>query len=112
MCIVGEGRRVKEKQIKESTLVTNIVRELKKRYGDAVCVEKRHGTPYGKIGQPDLSICIDGRRVELEAKVGRNKPTAMQWERLAEWARAGAVVGVVYSVEDALRIVEQAREKL
>ena len=33
------------------------------------CYEKRHGSMYAASGQPDISACIDGRRVEIEVKV-------------------------------------------
>ena len=42
------------------------------KYLDTVprcCYEKRHGDMYGNAGQPDISACIDGRRVEIEVKV-------------------------------------------
>lgn len=33
------------------------------------CYEKRHGSMYAEAGQPDISACINGRRVEIEVKV-------------------------------------------
>ena len=33
------------------------------------CYEKRHGSMYAEAGQPDISACINGRRVEVEVKV-------------------------------------------
>lgn len=92
------------------------------------CCEKRHGSPYGKTGQPDITGCIKGRRFEIEVKVPDenaapervvcpywpdearamadgslsapgNKPTALQARRLEEWQAAGAVAFVAYSVE-------------
>ena len=50
---------------------TLLVKKIMK-YLDTVprcCYEKRHGDMYGNAGQPDISACIDGRRVEIEVKV-------------------------------------------
>ena len=42
------------------------------KYLDTVqncCYEKRHGSMYSVAGEPDISACINGRRVEIEVKV-------------------------------------------
>ena len=33
------------------------------------CYEKRHGSMYSVAGEPDISACINGKRVEIEVKV-------------------------------------------
>lgn len=98
------------------------------------CYEKRHGSMYAEAGQPDISACVNGRRVEIEVKVPSaaaikrndyliftaiwprhvsmlnmpgNKPTELQIERLLEWERAGAVAFVAYSVEAVRDVVEK-----
>lgn len=42
------------------------------KYLDTVqncCYEKRHGSMYSVAGEPDISACINGKRVEIEVKV-------------------------------------------
>jgi hypothetical protein len=36
------------------------------------------GTGYGNSGVPDFLVCHNGRFVGIEAKAGKNKPTALQ----------------------------------
>lgn len=45
------------------------------------CYEKRHGSMYAEAGQPDISACINGRRVEIEVKV----PSAAAIKRNDSW---------------------------
>ena len=110
------------------------------KYLDTVpncCYEKRHGDMYGNAGQPDISACIDGRRVEIEVKVPSaaavrnttslvyapiwpiygtetfcgqwpgNKPTALQVERLLAWEASGAVAFIAYSADAVRYVVEK-----
>ena len=61
-----------------------------------------HGGIYTERGTPDVIGCVDGRMVAFECKRDRTERlTRIQLRRLAEWIRAGAVVGAVASVEDA-----------
>lgn len=46
-------------------------------------------------GTPDFAVCHVGRYLGLEAKAGAGKPTKLQWERLAEIARAGGSTMVI-----------------
>lgn len=85
---------------RETALVRSILRALEKAPG--VAVRKRHGTAMGKAGDPDLSGCLNGRHFELEVKRPGNEPTPLQLVRLAEWQRAGALVGVVHNAREAL----------
>jgi pantoate kinase len=36
------------------------------------------GTGYGNSGVPDFLVCHKGRFIAVEAKAGKNKPTALQ----------------------------------
>ena len=56
-------------------------------------------------GQPDVTGCIQGYRIELEGKMPGKKPTPLQAQRLRLWADAGAITGVYYSLEEAQKIV-------
>lgn len=69
----------------EKALVRRILREIKAHGGKAI---KLHGL---ERGCPDIIACIQGRCVVIEAKVGRNRPTALQTRRLQEWRAAGAL---------------------
>ena len=61
---------------------------------------KRWGGGMGVAGEPDIDACIGGRSLQLEVKRPGEKPTALQLKRLDEWRQAGAVTGVVTSVEE------------
>jgi hypothetical protein len=61
---------------------------------------KRWGGGMGVAGDPDIDACIRGRSVQLEVKRPGERPTPLQLKRMEEWRRAGAVVGVVSSVEE------------
>jgi len=61
---------------------------------------KRWGGTMGVAGEPDIDACIRGRSLQLEVKRPGEKPTQLQVRRLQEWREAGAVVGVVTSVEE------------
>ncbi len=94
---------------RESAIVRSIRRYLD-GLAPAVYYEKRWGGPYGRVGAPDLSLCVRGRRVELEVKNADGQPTKAQRAELAKWQAAGAVVGVVRSADDVRAIVEQIGE--
>lgn len=61
---------------------------------------KIHGNAYVETGTPDIAGCIRGRAFFLELKVPGKKPTAIQERRLREWKEAGAITGVVTSIEE------------
>jgi len=92
---------------RESTITRNILRALRGVPG--LLVRKRHGSAAGISGDPDLFGCYDGRHFEIEVKRPGARPTPRQQQRLKEWARAGARVGVARSVEEALDIVGATR---
>ena len=94
---------------KESTLNKNVVKWLNSL---RLCkAYKRKGSAYNR-GQADVSGCLCGIRIELEGKVGDNKPTKLQKHWLAKWHAAGAITGVYWSLDDAKMIIaEQAAER-
>jgi hypothetical protein len=65
-------------------------------------VRKRWGSEMAAAGDPDLAGCYRGRHFELEVKTESGRLTRIQEVRLEEWRRAGAVVGVVHSPDEAL----------
>ena len=87
---------------RESSIVTSIMRELRKH---GAMVIKIHGDPYMPGGTPDLVGCASGRCFALEVKRPGEKPRALQVQQLEKWRKAGAVVGVVTSVKEAVYLV-------
>jgi len=88
---------------RESTLVREIVAALRATPG--VVVRKRHGSSWSVAGDPDLYGSFRGRHFEIEVKRRDGVVAELQRARLRDWARAGALVGVARSVDEALRIV-------
>lgn len=72
---------------------------------------KVHGGPYSQRGMPDIMACRDGRLYCFEVKVQGNKATKLQRKRLAQFAAAGAVCGVVYSLEEVQALIRAAEAK-
>ncbi len=52
---------------------------------------KRHTGLYGRVGEPDITGCKDGKHFEIEVKVPGKTPTGIQWQRIREWKDAGAL---------------------
>lgn len=52
-------------------------------------------------GRPDINGCYHGRMFKIELKVpdNRNSASKKQSYELQRWYRAGAAVGVIYSME-------------
>jgi pantoate kinase len=53
------------------------------------------GTGYGNSGVPDFVICHKGRFIAVEAKAGRNKPTALQEMHLQKISDRGGIALVI-----------------
>lgn len=88
----------------EATLSKNIVKALNRL---AHChAEKRWtGGAFTRVGEPDVTGCVCGRRFEIEVKVPGKKARRIQEKRLQDWASAGAIVGTVTSVDEALNLL-------
>ncbi len=69
---------------------------------------KRWGGGMGVAGDPDIDACLRGRSVQLEVKRPGEKATPLQLMRLDEWRRAGAITGVVTSVEEVKALLASA----
>lgn len=64
---------------------------------------------FGEYGSPDiLGILEGGRFLALEVKLPKGKVTEHQEAWLAEAKRLGAIVSVVRSVDEAIKIVKEA----
>lgn len=53
------------------------------------------GTGYGNSGVPDFLICHKGRFIAVEAKAGRNKPTALQELHMERIRNNGGIALVI-----------------
>lgn len=62
-------------------------------------------------GVPDLVGVVHGRFFGLEVKMPGEKATPVQQARLNAIARAGGIAAVVYSPEEAVRILQAATKK-
>lgn len=85
----------------EATIAKNIVRYLR---GLPYAHARRtwQGGSMAQAGEPDVDAVVDGRSVRLEVKrpETRRRVTPLQAVALHRWSAAGAVVGVVCSVEE------------
>ena len=67
---------------------------------------------FSRTGEPDIIGCYKGRAFAIEVKQPGQAPFAVQWVRLLEWHKAGAVVGVAFNKEDALAIAIEGKSGL
>lgn len=88
---------------RELTLQKKIVAAIKAEGGLARIIAQ---TPYTVIGDPDIAGTYLGRTLQFEVKEEGEKPTEIQLLRLSEWKAAGSIVGVVYSINDALHLLK------
>lgn len=94
----------------EKTIVAAILRALRAR---GVWAVKIHGGPYQAAGIPDIIAVAPetGRFLGIEVKRPGGRLTELQGATLRRIKEAGGVVGVAYSVEDALTLYAQANRK-
>ena len=64
----------------------------------------KHSSPFSK-GWPDVQGCLNGRTLAFEVKQPGKKATILQKTELLKWFKAGAITGVVTSVDDVKRII-------
>lgn len=87
------------RRIKEATIVGQIQRYLNETYGEAGYVRKTHGGNYSR-DWPDLVGSVKGVPVVLEVKTIDGQPTPLQLRELDKWRAAGAIAGIVRSVDE------------
>lgn len=93
----------------ETDITKKIMNHLKSR---PYCwAFKTHGGIMQAAGIPDVIACFKGRFVGLEVKRPGNKPTLLQKVTLDLINKAGGTGAVVYSLEDAIRILEKIDNK-
>jgi hypothetical protein len=60
------------------------------------------GTGYGNSGVPDFIVCLGGEFLAIEAKAGKNAPTALQLKNLDAVVTAGGRALVIN--EDSIKL--------
>lgn len=70
---------------------------------------KVHGSEFQPSGLPDISGVYRGYSVQCETKMPGNKPSMIQYRMHNKMRRAGALVVVSYSVEEAVQMLEHIR---
>lgn len=88
------------------TGLTRRIRAVLKRLGAKTV--KFHGSGFTEEGTPDVLGCYKGRALALEIKLPGEEATPIQLKRLAEWRTAGAIVGVVHSIEELRNLLREA----
>lgn len=91
-------------KVKESTVKKRMVAYANRIPG---ChLQARHGGPANR-GEPDLTGCFRGLRLEIEVKVGDNRPTPLQYDQMAKWAGVGAVSVCIRSLDELKEILDR-----
>ena len=90
---------------KERGTQSRILAELKKRYPYSKFINI-HVDEFGNDGEPDIVGCYNGRAVVMEVKQPGEKPDPLQERKLNHWSAAGALVGVVTSVPEAMGLMQ------
>lgn len=73
--------------------VKNSIRQRLKAAGAYYCMPI--GTGFGISGILDFAVCHKGRYIGIEAKAGKNKPTALQLKHMREIVAAGGIALVI-----------------
>ena len=101
----------------ETLLVGRMQKAIKRVYPSAWIFKVFGGGSHQRVGVPDLLVVVQGRLIALEVKAqgptesdlhARERATPTQLATLEALARAGAVGGVVLTVEEALGLIEIA----
>lgn len=70
------------------------------------------GTGYGNSGVPDFLVCLGGEFLGIEAKAGKNKPTALQEKNMREIESAGGRTLVVTDDPITIDVLEAVLENM
>lgn len=88
----------------EKSLVKKILAYLKSIPG--CYARKRHGGAFNP-GEPDITGCLEGWRLEFEVKLEGNPATPRQRAELRRWEAAGSITGVVHSVDEVKEVLRE-----
>ena len=70
---------------------------------------KNHGSPFSRVGTPDIVGCTRGLFFTLEAKSKGKHPRKIQLVELERWRRAGALALWFDSIDTAIDAVKNLR---
>lgn len=73
--------------------------------------QKMHGSVFMDAGTPDIIGVHKGLAFAFEAKRPGGKATKAQTVMLARWRAAGAITGVVHSVDEVKELLEGKEEE-
>jgi hypothetical protein len=95
----------------ETALVQACIKWVKAQGGDAYHV---HGSAEQRAGEPDIDGAVlweDGSfsHFKIEAKIHPNTPSKLQLERLRRYSQLGYITGVVYSLDEFIKLVCSGR---
>ena len=90
----------------ESTLQKQVIKYLS---SNNIYYENNHGSSWGGKGRPDLTVCLEGKWISLELKVGNNQPSPAQIIHKNRIEKSGGKWYSPRSLEEVKRIVEENR---
>lgn len=76
--------------------------------GHPILAINQHGNAFSSRGVPDIILCIKGKFIGVELKVGDNKPTPLQVNYLNRIASAGGQSHVCYTVAEFKEVIDVA----
>lgn len=82
-------------------------RSLQKQ-GKPVVAINQHGSAFSSRGVPDILLCVKGRFMAVELKVGDNRPTPLQEDYLRRIGMAGGMAFVITTYEDFVMVMKYA----
>lgn len=90
---------------RESSVQTSVLDYLNSLGG---CIAENISGTASQSGRADVNACCHGRAIKLELKrmSGDYRVTRKQLFELYKWQKAGAAVGVAYSLEDVKRFIQ------
>mgnify|MGYP003615764181 FL=1 len=94
----------------EKDLQTQCLRYVKalQKQGVPIIAINQHGSAFSARGVPDIIMCINGKFIAVELKVGNNKPTPLQEDYIAMINQANGSAYVLYSLDDFKEVIENA----
>ncbi len=92
----------------ETKLKQKVIKYIKKEYPGAWIYKT---CDRFTVGIPDLILCIYGRFIAIELKVGNNKPTPMQIRNIKKILAAGGVADTAWSLDEVKDLLRKEVKK-
>lgn len=88
----------------ESTIQSSVLEYLNSIDG---CIAENVSGNNKQSGRADINGCLNGRcfKIELKSPDHGNKATKKQLYYLKKWAKAGAITGVCYSLDEVKKLL-------